>query len=63
VIQEVERIKEVPVELKSFLTTSYKNSSPRTAKASRDIRLPGAIDPQDHHYSIEMERKKMASTF
>ena len=50
--------------LKSFMRTSYKSDGRHTAQESiKDIRLEGAIDTQDHHYTLEKEREKMARTF
>jgi hypothetical protein len=49
--------------MKKFMNKSYKNNSPRTASINRDIRLEGAIDVSDNHYTIEAERRRMANTF
>jgi hypothetical protein len=49
--------------LKSFMNQSYKTHTPNTEKTNNDIRLEGTIDVSDHHYTIEEQRKRMASTF
>jgi hypothetical protein len=42
--------------MKPFMQKSYKNNSPKTASNKRDIRMEGATDFSDHHFTIEEER-------
>lgn len=65
--------------MKSFMNKTYKttnfqgksqtagiNQSPRSRSPNQskyDNRLEGAAQPEDHHYTLEHEKMRMASTF